>query len=156
MIREHGLTAPSSSSRKALLLMNPRSGGGKVERFEFVAEAKRRGIEPVLLCPDDDLRTLAREAAKLVSLEALRQIGRFDGWAEWSADSFQVDSGSPVAAGIDGESVALDPPLRFTISPSALRVLLPPSAVGLSPAAVRPNLSGSTLRELWGIATARR
>ena len=146
----------SSSSRKAVLLMNPRSGGGKVERFELVAEAKRRGIEPVLLGPDDDLRTLAREAAKLVSLEALRQIGRFDGWAEWSADSFQVDSGSPVAAGIDGESVVLDPPLRFTISPSALRVLLPPSAVGLSPAAVRPNLSGSTLRELWGIATARR
>ena len=98
----------------------------------------------------------AAEAAKLVSLEALRQIGRFDGWAEWSADSFQVDSGSPVAAGIDGESVVLDPPLRFTISPSALRVLLPPSAVGLSPAAVRPSLSGSTLRELWGIATARR
>ena len=58
---------PSSSSRKALLLMNPRSGGGKVERFELVAEAKRRGIEPVLLCPDDDLRTLARDAAGIAT-----------------------------------------------------------------------------------------
>jgi diacylglycerol kinase family enzyme len=316
---------------KAVLLMNPKSGGGKVGRFELVAEAKRRGIEPVLLGRDDDLRTLAREAAgsaevigmaggdgsqalvaqiamehdvayvcvpagtrnhlaldlgldrddvvgaldafesgiertidlafvndrifvnnvslgvyaeivqseayrdakretaeqmlpellgprakpfdlrfagpdggeqrsaqlllvsnnpyvldslvgsgsrprmdtgqlgivaieiksaaqaaKLVSLEAVRQVGRFDGWSEWSADTFQVDSGSPVAAGIDGEAVVLDPPLRFTISPSALRVFLPSSAVGLSPAALRPSLSGSTFHQLWAIAAGRR
>ena len=319
------------STGKAVLLMNPRSGGGKVERFQLVAEAKRRGIEPVLLRPGDDLRTLAREAAgsaevigmaggdgsqalvaqvamehglsyvcvpagtrnhfaldlgldrddvvgaldgftsgiehpidlafvnerifvnnvslgvyaeivqsedyrgakretvekmlpellgprakpfdlrftgpdggrhrsaqlllvsnnpyvldslvgagsrprmdtgklgivaieikdaahaaRLVSLEALHDVRRFEGWTEWSADSFQVDSGSPVATGIDGEAVVLDPPLRFTISPSALRVLLPPSAVGLSPAALRPGLSVSTLGELWEIAAGRR
>jgi diacylglycerol kinase family enzyme len=316
---------------KAVLLMNPKSGGGKVERYQLVAEAKRRGIEPVLLRPGDDLRTLAREAAgsadvigmaggdgsqalvaqiamehglsyvcvpagtrnhfaldlgldrvdvvgaldgfasgnehpidlsfvndrifvnnvslgvyaeivqsdeyrdakretvermlpellgprakpfdlrfdgpdggkhrsaqmllvsnnpyvldslvgvgsrprmdtgklgivaieikdaagaaRLISLEALHDVRRFEGWTEWSADSFQVDSGSPVAAGIDGEAVVLDPPLRFTISPSALRVLLPPSAVGLSPAALRPGLSLSSLGELWEIAAGRR
>jgi diacylglycerol kinase family enzyme len=334
--RQQARLAPSAAvgfrarqSRRAVLLMNPWSGGGKVERFELVAEAERRGIEPVVLRPGDDLSVLAREvagsaevigmaggdgsqalvaqvamehgvefvcvpagtrnhlaldlgldrgdvvgaleafssgiertidlafvnervfvnnvslgiyaeivqseayrdakvetakrllpellgpratpfdlrflgpegkersaqlllvsnnpyvldalvgsgsrprmdtgrlgivavevlgaagAAKLVSLEALRQVRRFEGWDEWSADSFQVESGSPVAAGIDGEAVVLEPPLRFTIVPAALRVRLPPSAVGISPAAQRPSLSGETLRELWEIATTR-
>ena len=97
----------------------------------------------------------ATEAAKLVSLEALRQVRRFQGWSEWSADRFQVESGSPVAAGIDGEAVVLEPPLRFTITPAALRVRLPPTVAGLSPAALRPSLSGSLLREFWEIATTR-
>ncbi len=42
--------------------MNPRSGGGKVERFDLAREADRRGIEPVVLEPGDDLATLARDA----------------------------------------------------------------------------------------------
>jgi diacylglycerol kinase family enzyme len=45
-----------------VLLMNPRSGGGKVERFHLVEEARRRGIEPVVLGPGDDLRQLAEQA----------------------------------------------------------------------------------------------
>ena len=96
------------------------------------------------------------QAAKFAALQAARQIQRFEGWSEWSADEFRVDSGSPVAAGIDGEAVVLEPPLRFSINPSALRVRLPPAVAGLSPAALRPSLSGSLLRELWEIATARR
>jgi diacylglycerol kinase family enzyme len=47
---------------RPVLLMNPRSGGGKVERFRLVEEARRRGIEPVVLAPGDDLLALAREA----------------------------------------------------------------------------------------------
>jgi diacylglycerol kinase family enzyme len=97
----------------------------------------------------------AAAAAKLVSLEAVRQIRRFEGWDEWTADRFQVDSGSAVAAGIDGEAAVLEPPLRFTITPAALRVRLPPTALGLSPAALRGSLTGASLRELWEIATAR-
>jgi diacylglycerol kinase family enzyme len=50
------------SARKGVLLMNPRSGGGKVARFNLVDEARRRGVEPVLLQPGDDLRTLAQQA----------------------------------------------------------------------------------------------
>ena len=42
--------------------MNPKSGGGKVEKFALVDEAKKRGIEPILLGPNDDLATLARDA----------------------------------------------------------------------------------------------
>ena len=96
------------------------------------------------------------QAAKFAALQAARQISRFEGWSEWSADEFRVDSGSPVAAGIDGEAVVLEPPLRFSINPSALRVRLPPAVAGVSPAALRPSLSGSLLREFWKIATDRR
>lgn len=45
-----------------VLLMNARSGGGKVERFHLVEEAQRRGVSPVLLRPGDDLRALAEDA----------------------------------------------------------------------------------------------
>jgi len=47
---------------RPVLLMNPRSGGGKVERFHLVQEARGRGIEPVVLGPGDDLRRLAEQA----------------------------------------------------------------------------------------------
>jgi diacylglycerol kinase family enzyme len=56
-------TARRGGSERCVLLMNPRSGGGKVERFDLVIEAKQRGIDPVLLEPGDDLVALAREAA---------------------------------------------------------------------------------------------
>jgi diacylglycerol kinase family enzyme len=47
---------------RPVLLMNPKSGGGKVEKFDLVHEAKKRGITAVVLGPDDDLEVLAREA----------------------------------------------------------------------------------------------
>ncbi|MEA2566521.1 MAG: hypothetical protein QOD49_1698 [Actinomycetota bacterium] len=53
---------PVGPAQRPVLLMNPRSGGGKVERFALVEEARRRGIEPVVLGPGDDLAELARTA----------------------------------------------------------------------------------------------
>jgi diacylglycerol kinase family enzyme len=47
---------------RPVLLMNPRSGGGKVERWGLVEEAHRRGIEPIVPRPGDDLLQLAKEA----------------------------------------------------------------------------------------------
>jgi diacylglycerol kinase family enzyme len=47
---------------RPVLLMNPKSGGGKVGRFNLVEEARRRGIEPVVLAPGDDLLALAGQA----------------------------------------------------------------------------------------------
>lgn len=47
---------------RPVLLMNPRSGGGKVERFGLVEEARQRGIEPIVLQPGDDLTRLAERA----------------------------------------------------------------------------------------------
>lgn len=46
----------------AVLIMNPKSGGGKVERFNLPQECEARGIRPVMLEPGDDLNRLARKA----------------------------------------------------------------------------------------------
>ncbi|HEV7648679.1 MAG TPA: diacylglycerol kinase family protein [Actinophytocola sp.] len=51
-------------ARHGVLLMNPRSGGGKVTRFELERKALARGITPVVLGPGDDLRVLAERAAE--------------------------------------------------------------------------------------------
>ena len=40
----------------------------------------------------------------------------------WTATQLEVTATAPVHAGIDGEAVELDPPLRFVIRPLALRV----------------------------------
>jgi diacylglycerol kinase family enzyme len=46
-----------------VLFANPRSGGGTAERVALAEQARRRGIEYVVLGPGDDLRRLAKEAA---------------------------------------------------------------------------------------------
>src|SRR4029453_2408877 len=97
----------------------------------------------------------ARQATQLIALETVGQLRRFGGWREWSAPRFEVVSGSPIAAGIDGEAVVMDSPLEFRIAPAALRVSMPRAASGLSPAAARPGLAASA-SELWEIAAARR
>jgi hypothetical protein len=48
---------------RRVLIMNPWSGGGKVERFNLPDECRKRGIEPIVLKRGDDLRTLALNAA---------------------------------------------------------------------------------------------
>jgi len=45
-----------------VLIMNLKSGGGKAERFHLVEECKKRGIEPAVLGPEDDLLHLAEDA----------------------------------------------------------------------------------------------
>jgi diacylglycerol kinase family enzyme len=57
-----GDLAPADPPRRAVLFMNPKSGGGKAERFSLADEARARGIEPVVLGPDDDLEALVRAA----------------------------------------------------------------------------------------------
>jgi diacylglycerol kinase family enzyme len=51
-------------ARQGVLIMNPRSGGGKVEKFDLVNEARRRGIEPIVLTEGDDLLRLAVDAVE--------------------------------------------------------------------------------------------
>jgi diacylglycerol kinase family enzyme len=48
--------------RHPVLIMNPKSGGGKAERFHLAQECRDRGIEPALLRPGDDLMRLAEDA----------------------------------------------------------------------------------------------
>ena len=44
------------------LIMNLKSGGGKAERFHLADECRKRGIEPIVLTPGDDMLDLARDA----------------------------------------------------------------------------------------------
>ncbi len=50
------------AARQAVLIINPWSGGGKAERFDLAGEARRRGIEPIVLEHGDDLLELAEDA----------------------------------------------------------------------------------------------
>jgi diacylglycerol kinase family enzyme len=49
-------------ARTGVLIINPNSGGGKAHRFDLVEEARKRGVEPLLLEPGADLRELATTA----------------------------------------------------------------------------------------------
>ncbi|MEU3609370.1 diacylglycerol kinase family protein [Streptomyces sp. NPDC035033] len=55
---------PATRPRRAVLIMNPKSGGGKVERFGLVAKAEKLGARVVLLDPSApvDVEELARRA----------------------------------------------------------------------------------------------
>jgi diacylglycerol kinase family enzyme len=54
--------SPVAPGRHSVLIMNPWSGGGKVERFNLVEECGKRDIEPIVLRRGDDLLKLARDA----------------------------------------------------------------------------------------------
>jgi diacylglycerol kinase family enzyme len=51
-----------SRPKRGVLLINPKSGGGKAGRFNLSEEARKRGIEPVVLERGDDLLELAERA----------------------------------------------------------------------------------------------
>ena len=57
-----GAVVPVGAAGSAVLIINLKSGGGKAERFDLAAQARRRGIEPVVLQPGDDLLELAESA----------------------------------------------------------------------------------------------
>ena len=52
----------AAAPEHAVLFYNPRSGGGKAERFKLADEARARGIEPIELGPPWDLEALVRAA----------------------------------------------------------------------------------------------
>jgi diacylglycerol kinase family enzyme len=57
-----GAIGPVGAAGSAVLIINLKSGGGKAERYDLAAQARRRGIEPVVLQPGDDLLELAESA----------------------------------------------------------------------------------------------
>jgi hypothetical protein len=52
----------AADPERPVLFLNPRSGGGKAERFQLAAEARARGIRAVEIDPGSDLEHLARSA----------------------------------------------------------------------------------------------
>lgn len=52
----------AATAQQPVLLMNPKSGGGKAERFQLADRCRQAGVEPIVLRPGDDLRQLAESA----------------------------------------------------------------------------------------------
>ncbi len=46
-------------------------------------------------------------------------------WREWTTVRFEIDSGTTIDVGLDGEAIRLEPPLRFESRPAALRIRTP-------------------------------
>jgi len=89
----------------------------------------------------------AATAVELATLSAAGLIDRYPGWTQWETLRFDVDSGAPIAIGIDGESVFMDPPLLFEIHAGDFAVAVPkgtPSGPRMSPLG-----SMGSIRRLW-------
>jgi diacylglycerol kinase family enzyme len=97
----------------------------------------------------------ASELAQLVALETAGRGPSFAGWHEWRDTELELRSSKPVDAGIDGEALTLEPPVRFETKPGALRVRIAPHHPGVSPAAVAGTVRRRGLRGLLSVATGR-
>ena len=73
----------------------------------------------------------------------------------WSATTFEVDADQPIAAGIDGEALRLEPPLTFVIRPGVLRVRIARQHPGASPSALIPDGPRAAVAEVARIALGR-
>ena len=77
----------------------------------------------------------------------------YEGYLTWATPEFEVDSASPIAVGLDGEALEMDPPLVFRSRPGVLRLRLPLQAIGYSPAARATGVKG--LLGLWRVVLGR-
>jgi diacylglycerol kinase family enzyme len=76
----------------------------------------------------------------------VRRLGK----QQWTAPTFDVDGEPPVPAGIDGEAMQLQTPLRFRTRPAALRVRIAPQHPGASPSALQPETGWQAIQALAG------
>jgi diacylglycerol kinase family enzyme len=74
---------------------------------------------------------------------------------EWSAPTFEIDADQPIAAGIDGEALRLDPPLIFQIRPAVLHVRIARQHPGASPSALMPEGLRASATALTRVALGR-
>ncbi len=89
-------------------------------------------------------------AASFLAALATGHPERFAGLTSWATPTFEVTSGTPIDIGLDGETITMEPPLRFSIRPSPVRVRLPKHAIGYSPAA-RALGWRQAAQQLWGV-----
>ena len=110
-------------------------------------DTKQLGV--VSLVVDGD-----RGIARFIAAVTISRPDRVEGLTSWSTPTFEVSSGSPIEVGLDGETQVMDSPLRFSIRPNPVRVRLPKSAIGYSPAGRALGWAGS-LRALWAVLLGR-
>jgi diacylglycerol kinase family enzyme len=95
------------------------------------------------------------ELAELLACQSAGRLSSYRGYHEWDAPAVEVRSGSPIEAGVDGEALQFDSPLRFEIQPAALRVRVAPHHPGYSPAAIAETVEGRGIRRLLAVAAGR-
>jgi diacylglycerol kinase family enzyme len=95
----------------------------------------------------------AMAAARAVAALTAARPSLYEGYKTWSAPTFEVTSEAPIAVGLDGESLEMDPPLVFSSRPGVLRLRLPLQAIGYSPAARATGARG--LLGLWRVVLGR-
>jgi diacylglycerol kinase family enzyme len=76
-------------------------------------------------------------------------------WRELRAPAIEIEADAPLPIGVDGESLLMEPPLRFRIRPRALRVRIADKHPGASPSAEIPKGPASGLKRLFSIAAGR-
>jgi diacylglycerol kinase family enzyme len=75
-------------------------------------------------------------------------------YRELTAAELTVEADETVAAGVDGEALSFEPPLRFRVRPRALRVRIAPGHPGASPSTAVPGGPLAGVRELGRLAAA--
>jgi len=64
LVGERPSIVDRGAARQGVLIVNPKSGGGKAVLFDLAAEAERRGVRTIVLGPGDDLTELAERAVR--------------------------------------------------------------------------------------------
>ncbi|HYA67197.1 MAG TPA: diacylglycerol kinase family protein [Acidimicrobiales bacterium] len=97
--------------------------------------------------------TTGQQAAHVVSLALAHRAAKSGHAYEFASDAFEIRSRSGRAyAGIDGEALDLDTPMRFEIHPRGLRLLVPESNPKV---AARRQARDVHMRDLVAIASGR-
>lgn len=77
------------------------------------------------------------------------------GLRQWTTRRFDVLSDRQVPAGVDGEALVFDSPLRFRMRPGVLRVRIAPAHPGASPSAAHPDSAIGMVGALGRMAFGR-
>lgn len=145
-------TGPDGIERKGAHLIqisnNPYGGTAAAAGSRPRLDTHRLGVISLVL------GTGKGGAAAFLAALATGQPERFEGFMSWDTTTFEVTSDAPIDVGLDGEAEAMEPPLRFSIRPSPVRVRLPHHAIGYSPAALSLGWRASA-RRLWSVALGR-
>jgi diacylglycerol kinase family enzyme len=99
--------------------------------------------------------TIDNAVTELLALAVVRRSRHPRTLVSWIQPAFEVHATTGVPVGVDGESITLDPPLRFVSLPGALRVRLPRTATGASFPGAGAGLTRADLGALVHVALGR-
>ena len=112
--------------------------------------SQRRSIDSGVLGVFAVTGATGAEAAAITALSAIGQRRRSPNWHEFTVENFEVRSRSGKAfAGVDGEALELETPLRFEVHHDGLRLLVPAGNLAV---AEQRRMRQARLRDLVSVA----